>query len=148
MDTPIWLQIVEITVAIAGLAYGIYESNQRQRLSNVLRTILRSFPGDVAKMEQSCDWGWNNVRSALKEVAKIPDGEEKRKIIESLGLAMGDTRSGINSCVQLFNSLLTFQEAQFSTRDITHPQRNSLGLYKAELSSRTAPPQPEPDQIA
>jgi hypothetical protein len=140
--------VVGLILAMAGFAYGIYENRQRRKLSDFLKTITQSFPGEVAKMEQSCNWGWNNVRNALKEAAKIPDSEEKRELIRILGDAMGDTRTGINSCVQLFHGLLTFQEAQFGTRNITHPQRNSLGLVQEEFSNRAAPIQTAANPIA
>jgi hypothetical protein len=138
VDTPEWLQIIEIAIASGALVFGIYEGIRRKKISNVLRTITKTFPGDVAKIEQSCSWAYDHVAAINTELAQLPDSPQKTVIIKHNGPAMGDTRASLSMCVALFNGLLSFQEAQFGTRDITHPQRSSLGLVNEDLKNRTS----------
>lgn len=135
MDTPLKLQIVEILVAVGALIYGIFEHYKRQKIEKILKIITRTYPGDVAKIEQSCTWAWTNVRDAHKQAIKIPDCDQKEQILVFLGNALGDTGASARMCSGLFNQLLGFQEAQFNTRIISHPEKDTLALSQLEAKN-------------
>jgi hypothetical protein len=135
MDNGMILQLVEITIAAAALIFGFFELYRRQKLTQILKTITKTYPGDVAKIEQSCAWAWSNVTKAHSEMLKMADSEEKIKVLTHLNLATGDTAASARMCTLLFNQLLGFQEAQFKTREITHPEKRGLALCKAEFES-------------
>ena len=60
------LQWIEFTVGVVGLIFGIFEHFKRQKIERVLRTITQTYPGDVAKIEQSCVWAWANAENVLR----------------------------------------------------------------------------------
>ena len=78
--------------------------------------------------------GMAKLRDALNAVANIPDGQHKNDALRFINLATGDTGASARMCHILFNQLLTFQQAQFETREIIHPEQDSLPLCKAELA--------------
>jgi len=129
------LQIVEIIVGLCGLFYGFFEHYKRQKLENVVKTISQTFPGDVAKIEESCVWAWANVRNAHKELAKTADFTEKAEILAVLNSATADALASSRLCYSLFNQLLAFQQAQFDTRIIIHPEKDFLDLCRKEMNS-------------
>jgi hypothetical protein len=129
------LQIVEIVIALAALIYGIVEHSKRQKMERVLKTITQSFPGDVAKIDQSCKNASTNVRDAHKAALKLGASPEKDQVLTFINLATNDTGSGSGMCSNLFNQLLGFQEAQFGTRNVTHPDRDTLDLYIKEMKN-------------
>ena len=135
MDSHTWLQIVEIIIAVAGFLFGWFEFYRRRKLEQILKTITMTFPGDVAKIEQRCNWGWLNTRDAQKALVNLPDSEEKKKAIIHISDAISDAGAGRDMCANLFNGLLTFQEAQFGTRNITHPHKGNLNLCKEEAKN-------------
>ena len=138
MDIPLVLQITEIIVATSALAYGFFEYYRRQKIEKVLKAISHTYPGDVAKIEQSCVWGWANVKNAHEMAIKIPDCAEKQQILRMLNMATSDTGASARMCALLFNQLLGFQEGQFDTRIISHPEKDVLDLCKAEARNSNA----------
>src|SRR5687768_16039883 len=132
------LQYIEIIIKIIGIAYGIFENNKRQKIQKVIKTIVRAYPGDAAKIEQSCVWAYSNVRDAHTLTINIPDCPEKQDILMHLNRATGATTCSGRMCHVLFNQLLAFQQAQFDTRTIIHPEKEKLDLSKMELESQTA----------
>jgi len=115
-------------VGIIGLIYGRSEKKQRKKLENVFRITAQTFPGDIAKIHQSCLWAWSNVKNAFETAVKLPDSDEKKSLLLSLGKATGDTVASERLCHAIFNSVLGFQQAQFDTRDIIHQEKDSLSL--------------------
>lgn len=132
METHMILQLTEILFAVCALGYGIFEHYKRQKLEKVLKTITQTYPGDVAKIEQSCVWAWSNVRYAHAQAAKIPECTEKIELLKFINLATGDTAASARMCSALFNQLLGFQQAQFETRIINHSEKDVLDLCKSE----------------
>ena len=133
MDAHTILQTIEIIIAIAALAYGIYEHIERQKIERVLKTITKNYPGNIAKIYESCRWAWTNVRDAHAEALKLPDGTEKNRVLTYISNSIGDTAASERMCTNLFNDILGFQEAQFGTRDIEHPEQKTLALYQKEM---------------
>jgi len=138
MTTETALQSLEILLAFGGLCFGIYERFERRKIERVLKTITKTFPGDIAKIYESCRWGWTNVRDAHKEALKVPESEEKHKVLTFVSNAIGDTAASERMCTNLFNQILGFQEAQFGTRDIAHPHQRTLALFQAEMEKTMA----------
>jgi len=129
------LQWIEFTVGVVGLIFGIFEHFKRQKIERVLRTITQTYPGDVAKIEQSCVWAWANAENVLRKTGTIPTSPEKDEMVFLLSRATSDATASARMCAVLFNQLLAFQEAQFGTRKISHPERDILDLCKAEARS-------------
>ncbi|MDB5008517.1 MAG: hypothetical protein JWP45_2910 [Mucilaginibacter sp.] len=123
---------LELFFAIGGSVFGAVEYFKRQRLENVFKTITQAYPGDVAKIEQSCTWAWNNVKNAHEALVKLADSEEKRSAMKSINLATGDTKASQIGCSLLFNQLLSFQQAQFKTRIIKHQDKDTLPMCISE----------------
>jgi hypothetical protein len=48
--------IVGTIAGVVGLAYGFFESYRARKLRDVLKTITKTYPGDVAKIYQSAYW--------------------------------------------------------------------------------------------
>ena len=63
---------------------------------------------------------------------RITESEHKPALIKFLTDGYGDAYATDRSIVNLFNGVLTMQEAQFDTRTIKHPERDELELYKKE----------------
>lgn len=133
MDQHTTLQVIEIIFAVGALSYGIFEHYKRQKMEKVLKTITQTFPGDVAKIEQSCGWAFTNVRDAHKEALKLPDCPERQNVLTFINNATGDAAASARMCTNLFNQLLGFQQAQFGTRDIIHSEKDKLNLCKDEI---------------
>jgi hypothetical protein len=138
MDSHTILQLVEIVFAVTALAYGFFEHYKRQKMEKVLKTITRTYPGDVAKVEQSCKFAWKNVRYAHEQALKLPESQERNSVLNFLMLANGDTSAGQRLCVNLFSQLLSFQEAQFNTRIISHPEKETLDLVLLEEKNKSS----------
>ena len=138
MDKHTVLQLVEIAFAVAALCYGIFEHKKRQNLEKVFKTIMQTYPGDIAKIEESCTWAWQHARGGAIDAAKLPDCPEKHSVLEHLTLGTGDAAAAARMCHILFNQVLGFQQAQFNTRNIIHGEKNSLALTKQELDSQAA----------
>ena len=132
MDAPLILQIVEITIATSALIWGFVEYTKRHKIEVILRTITKTYPGDVAKIEQSAGWALENLRNANIQAAKIPDCDSREALFRFINLGSSDAGGSAKMCVALFNQLLAFQEAQFGTRDISHPHADVLALCIAE----------------
>jgi hypothetical protein len=130
-----------LTVAIIGTWVAIREYSRRHHIEKVFRTITQGYPGDVAKIEESCNWGNTNVRDAVDALNPMPDSEAKQTVMKHLVLASGDTKSAKTVCMALFARLLTVQDAQFHSREIVHPQKDKLQLCIEE--ARNNPPKPK-----
>ncbi len=136
MDIDTWIKIGEGAIAVLGILYGRYEYFQRHKLKETLKVLTQAYPGDVAKIYESCRWGWTNVRDAIQVIARMPDSPEKIEAIKFISSAIGDTASSERMCINLFNQLLTLQKAQFGTRELVHPQKATLALCIAEAKSQ------------
>src|SRR6266542_3511195 len=132
MDGHTILQWIEIIFAVTALSYGIFEHYKRQKIENVLRTITKTFPGEVAKIEQSCRWASSNFRDAHAVAVTIPDSTEKNSLLKFLNQGTADAAASARLCVSLYNQLLSFQQAQFNTRNIIHSEKDKLDLCKDE----------------
>ena len=137
MDSTI-LQLIEIGLAAAGLGYGLYEAWRRRKTVSSAKVYVRTHPFEVAKIEQSAQWAWNNIRNAHEHALLIPDCEERNRVLHFLMLGTGDSAAAQRMCSILFNTLLAFQEAEFGTRDITYPKKETLDLIRAELERENA----------
>lgn len=137
------LQLLEITVAVAAFFWGVYETRERRKMARVLRTITKTYPGDIAKIYQSTEWARTNSRDAIAVVAKLPESEAKKDLIKFTSNCIGDSTATSRMCVNLFNGLLGFQEAQFGTRNFTHPEKKVLRLCQDEMESQKDPDKKE-----
>ena len=124
MSIDLVVGIAGLIVAIVGTWVAIREYGKRHHIEKVFRTITQGYPGDVAKIEESCNWANTNVRDAVEALKDIANSDAKHKVIKHLVLASGDTKSAKTGCMALFASLLTAQKAQFYTREIVHPQKD------------------------
>lgn len=129
------LEIVGIAIGIVGIFFGFFESYRRKKLENILKTITRTYPGEVAKIEQSCRWASVNFRNAHEVATNMPDSAEKKTLLKFLNQGTADAAASARLCVSLFNQLLSFQQAQFDTRNIIHSERDKLDLCKDELKN-------------
>ena len=116
-------------------AFAIYEYYRRKKLETVLKTITQNFPGQVAKIEQSCTWAWSNIRDAHESAKMLSNSAERDKALMHLVNATGDSAASARMCSQLFNSLLSYQEAQFETRKVTYGGKEYLELWNLEQKS-------------
>ena len=130
MDTV--LGVLGLLVGVAGLIIAYFQYRRSNKLATALKAITSSYPGDVAKVEQSCVWAWSNVRNALQQAGQIPDCDQKQELLRFINLATGDSAAAARMCSILFSQLLTFQEAPFGTRIITHPEQDVLDLCRNE----------------
>jgi hypothetical protein len=135
MDTLSIATYVATIITLIAFAFAIYEYRNRKKLETVLKTITQNFPGQVAKIEQSCTWAWSNIRDAHECVKKLNSSDERDKALMHLVNATGDSVASARMCSQLFNSLLSYQEAQFETRKVTYGGKESLDLWKLEQTS-------------
>ncbi|MEO8886265.1 MAG: hypothetical protein ABI367_09400 [Mucilaginibacter sp.] len=117
-------------------AFAIYEYYSRKKLESVLKTITQNLPGQVAKIEQSCTWAWANIKDAHESAKKLDNSAERDKALMHLVNASGDSAASARMCSQLFNSLLSFQEAQFETRKVTYGGKESLLLMEGGTAKR------------
>lgn len=127
--------ILGLIIGVIGTLVAVREYQKRHRIERVFKTITQGFPGDVAKIEESCKWANVNVRDALKVITQLPDSDAKQKATIFLGNAIGDTGTSKRMCMQLFNNLLGVQKAQFDTRIVVHPEKNTLELCKLESTN-------------
>jgi len=123
-----------------GVLWAVFEYYRRLKLEHILKTLTQSYPGDVAKIEESCTWAFNHSRGGLNDCVKMPDCPEKSSVLEHLNLATADSAAAARMCHVLFNQLMVFQQAQFGTRIIIHAEKDNLDLTKAEIKSRTVIP--------
>lgn len=138
MSIDLIVGIAGLIVAIIGTWIASREYAKRHHIEEVFRTITQGYPGDVAKIEESCGWANINIRDAVEALEDIANSEAKNKVIKHLVLASGDTKSAKTGCSALFANLLTAQKAQFNTREIVHPEKDKLPLCKEE--ARNNPP--------
>jgi hypothetical protein len=123
------------SITIISFAFAIYEYYSRKKLETVLKTITQNFPGQVAKIEQSSTWAWNNIIQAHLHVTKLDSYPERDNSLDHLVKATGDSAAAARMCSQLFNSLLSYQEAQFETRKVTYGGKEYLDLWNLEQRS-------------
>ena len=145
MDEHTILQLIEIIFAVAGLSYGIFEHYKRQKIEKVLKTITQTFPGEVAKIEQSCKWAHTNFKDAHLVAVTISDSPEKNKLLKFLNQGTADAAASSRLCVTLFNHLLSFQQAQFNTRNIIHSEKDKLDLCMDEIRNSNWDTSPKMD---
>jgi len=137
----------EFYVAGAALAWSIYETFERRRISRILRTITTTYAGNIAQIYQKGRWGWLNARNAHEAATKIADSLEKNQAQKFISDAIGDTSAVQNMASNMFNDLLGFQEAAFNTRNVSHPQAHELDLIKNELDRQNKTPKKKKFQL-
>ncbi|HEY4877238.1 MAG TPA: hypothetical protein VIH86_16795 [Puia sp.] len=86
--------------------------------------------GDVAKLQQSTEWAANNLARARDLIPQVPEFEHKGDLLKYITNGLGDAIAVDRLVITLFSNLLTFQESQFGTRDLKHPQKKELQLWK------------------
>src|ERR1700720_3372757 len=110
------LSIISVLFGIIGLVIAAYEIVRRRKLSAMVESHLKVYPGDVAKIHESCHNAWVSTKAALAAVAKLQHSGEQELAINLTGSTIGDTRAGKDMSINLFGHLLAFQEGQFGTR--------------------------------
>lgn len=123
----------------AGLVFGFFESYRATKVRQVLKTITKTYPGDVAKIYQSAYWAWSNVNKALEILGTLTEGERRQELLNLVSNAKADTAATERMLTNLFNQLLASQDAQFKIREVTHPDRKGLVLCKREYESTKDP---------
>ena len=132
MDSGLIWTIGGTFLGAAGFLFGLFESYRSRKLKQVVKIITKTYPGDLAKIQQSAYWAWSNTGAALELMLKFPDSEQKNSTVLRISNARADSAAAERMCSNLFGQLLGFQEAQFGTRDITHPEIDGLELCKLE----------------
>lgn len=122
-------------ITVLAFAFAIYEYFQRKKLEQFTKSTLQAVAGNLAKVQQSTGWADANFQGIQRDVINLSESETKSKIIIGVTNGRGDAAGADRMVVNLFNELLTFQEAQFGTREITHPERN-LDLIQKELTNQ------------
>jgi hypothetical protein len=133
-----------LLAAIIGLIVARYEMLRRKKLSAWVESQLWAYPGDVAKIHESCHNAWVSSKAALDAVAKLEHSADQLLAVNHIGSTIGDTRAGKDMSINLFGHLLAFQEGQFGTRIVVHAQTSTLTLMRAELESRSRALSQEP----
>jgi hypothetical protein len=132
MTTDRILSIAFGAVSVFSLFWAIVESARSRKLSQILSKITHGQIGTVAKIYQVNKDGWTNVRDAHTATSHLQDTQKKNEILKFLAQAIGYTESVKNMTSNLFNDFLTYQEAAFDTRTITHHEEESLELIQME----------------
>ena len=134
---------ISLIVGIAGLVVGVvslfYAGSQykdRRRLEQFVKVSLRQTAGNIAKIHQSSSWAVANSRDARDVAVQLPESELKPKLLKFMCDGIGDVYATDRSLTNLYNDVLNMQEAQFGTRDVTHPQRDELEIYKKEQAQK------------
>jgi hypothetical protein len=125
MDKHTILQLIEIFIAAMAIGYGVFEHYKRQKMEKILKTITQTFPGDVAKIQQSCAWASTNVRNAHKEGLKIPDSPEKHNVLTFINNATADAAASARMCSNLFNQLLVFSKPSLAQEILFIPKKKA-----------------------
>lgn len=126
--------IVGLIVGIAGLIIAWYQYNDKRKLEQFSKTILRGMAGNIAKIQQSTAWARTNLRDASNTAAQLPESDLKVVLLRFISNGVGDATATDRLMVNLFNDVLNMQQAQFNTRIVTHPERDDLELYNKEQS--------------
>ena len=119
---------------VLGFGFAIFEYFQRKRLEQFTKSTLHGIAGNLAKIHQSTGWADNHFRQIQREAVELAESEGKKKIIIGVSDGQGDSTSADRMVINLFNELLSYQEAQFGTREITHPERTLELIQKEETN--------------
>jgi hypothetical protein len=139
MDAGLVWTIVGTVLGAAGLGFGIFESYRARRLKDAIKILSKTYPGDVAKIYQSAYWAWANANKAVDLLGKLPESDSKQEILTIVSNAKADSAAAERMCTIVFNQLLSLQEVQFGTREMTHPDKKGLVLCKNEYESTKNP---------
>jgi hypothetical protein len=136
--------ILGIAVGIAGLLIAYLQFDGKKKLERFSKATLQGMAGDIAKIHRSSTNTVLNLRDALNTAVLLPETDHKPALLKFLTDGYGDAYATDRSIVNLFNGVITMQEAQFDTRIIKHPERNELDLYKKEQAQieTAVPPAP------
>jgi hypothetical protein len=131
----IWNIITGIATFIA-MGIAVNEFIKRRKLEQFTNSSLRGIAGNLAKIKQSTAWAFNNFRVAQSEAVKLTNSENKNELLIKIADGQGDAASADRMIVNLLNEILTLQEGQFGTREITHPEKNVLEAAQNKDSSK------------
>jgi methionyl-tRNA formyltransferase len=128
MDYGLIVGIAGLFIAILGLIVAVIEYRKRHRAEHIFKTFMVSYPGAVAKIEESCHMANTNVRDAVNLLHLFSEGEPKQNLTKFLNQATQDSMAAKRMCMNLFDMLLANQSAQFKSRDIVYVQKDKLQL--------------------
>lgn len=127
-------ELVEHTAAIVGLVTAYWQYSEKRKIKRYTKTTLQRLAGNAAKIQQSTDWAYNNCRDAINGIAELPESPLKPELIRFIANAEGDAKAADRLIINLFNEILSDQEAQFGSREIKHPEEDELLLVTKEKS--------------
>lgn len=125
-------------VGIAALIFAFYEYRNRAKIEKRFKAYIQSFPGEIAQIEQQCQWANTNVRNAVDALSPIPESDAKQNLIRLLTLSSGNTRASRELCRAAFNNILVFQSIQFGSRDIVFTGSDEFELCQKEKAKTNA----------
>ena len=130
------LTIISGLFTIASFVYALYQISEKKKLKLFAISVLQGSAGNICKVQQSTEWALNNFREVQKLTVELEDSEIKKEIIKKVSDGQADAAAADRLAINLFGDFMTMQEAQFNTREIKHPEKNELNLWKKELRSR------------
>jgi len=115
-----------------GSIYGIFQYHKNKRLKKFTLSALQSAAGDLCKIQQSTEWTFNNMRQILQLALNLSDSNLKKQIIEKTCDGQGDAASADRMTITLFSHLISMQETQFNLKEIIHPEKDELPLWRKQ----------------
>jgi ABC-type amino acid transport substrate-binding protein len=116
--------------------FAIYQFKEKKKLRKFTISVLTGTAGNLCKVQQSTEWAFANYREAQKLAVELKDSEIKKELIKKLSDGQGDAASADRLVINLFQQFMTLQDAQFDMKDISHPEKKELVLWKKEIDSR------------
>jgi hypothetical protein len=124
--------IIAGIASILGFAFACYQYHEKNKLKLFTKSVIQGIGGNICKIQQSTRWAFQNFRNAQKLLVKLPDSELKQNLVLIVADGQGDASASDRMLINLLNELLTVQEAQFGSRDISHTEKNELELANKE----------------
>ena len=124
------INYVAIGLTILGSIFGIVQFIKSKKLKRITLSMLQTAAGDLCKIQQSTEWTFNNIRTIQNLAVNLSDSELKKQIIRTTSDGQGDGASADRLVITLFSHIMILQESQFNKKEIIHPEKNELPLWK------------------
>lgn len=127
--------IASIVISLIGIVIGIliavWQTKEKQKLQKFTLTNFQGITGNIAKIQQSTNWAMNNFRNARAIAVQLPDSDMKAQLITKICDGLGDAVAADRMVINLFNQVITAQNAQFDNSEVSHPDKKDLNLIKS-----------------
>lgn len=130
-----YTEIISLISTVISLIIAFVQYRNAVRVSVFAKAALQNAAGDVCKIQQSTEWAANNLRNVMKNSVSLPDSIHKNALQLQVANALGDIVAADRLTINLFNSLMSYQQSQFQTREIRHPEQADLQLWLKELEN-------------